>query len=110
MQSKLVDPSGQPVNKQVTIEPDQALAIIGMAFDAQLGILLNVFKMPPPVLAENLLRSVAGLVAPCEPTQARQALLDQLIKNLRADVARRVGERQMTQTVTNSVLNGSRRQ
>lgn len=108
MNSKLVDPTGQPVQKQVTIEPQQALFVTGMHLNAMLGVLMSTFRIPPPDLAASLMKSVAGLLAGAEPAQARQALLDNLITTLRHDVAAQARARSINQIVASQVSNGGK--
>jgi hypothetical protein len=85
-------PNGQPVQRQVRLEPEQTLAVSGRMLEAQIAELLTTFRIPPPILAENLIRIVAGLVAPAQPAQARGMLVDHLCEMLRQDVSRRAAD------------------
>ena len=106
MPPKLIAPDGQPIQQQITVTSDQAMLVTGMLLNAMLSTLMNTFKIPPPVIAEQMMRTVAGLISPAEPPQARQVLLDKLILQLRGDVARQAGMRAVDAAVASHVVTG----
>lgn len=88
----IVAPNGQPAQREVRVESDQALATAMKLIEAQVESLLTTFKMPPPVIAEYLTRFVAALVAPVQSDFARRMLVDSLVNVLRSETERRAAE------------------
>lgn len=106
MKSNIVGPDGKPVPHTVTIEPEQALVVVGMQLDASINMLMATFRIPPQTIAENLMKTISRLVSPGEPDQARQAVIENLITQLRRDVTQQVGQRRMQQAVATQVVGG----
>lgn len=105
MSAPLIMPDGQPVPRQVQITSEQALAVWGQVLEGELNVLLAVFRLPPQVIAENLMRLIAALVAPAQPLQARQVLVENLIQVLRIEVDRRTKDLALQVGISNQVVN-----
>lgn len=99
MISRLSDAAGQPLQKTVTITHDQILAVFGTLLGTQLGVLVQGYKIPPPVIAERLMQAAASMVAPAQPVLARQMLAQELILKFSSEVDRLANEAAMIRPV-----------
>jgi hypothetical protein len=89
---RLINANGEPLKKTVTITHEQILAVFGTLLGTQLGIIVQLYKIPPPVLAERLMQAAASLVSPAQPMQARRMLAQELMIKFSNEVDRQAAD------------------
>jgi hypothetical protein len=81
-------PDGSPLPRQVTVTHEQVMAVFGKIISGQVGSLIQTLGIPPNLIAEELIRLTAGLLAGAQPPQVRQILTAQLMGLLQSETER----------------------
>lgn len=91
----LITPTGKPIGA-TPISGEQLVGVFHMMVDAQVARLLQV-GVPPLVVVNAVVDLLTNLVAGLEPASERGTLVQNVVKKIQEDVAKKAGQRMLSQ-------------